>query len=47
MRVLGRQGLEIFVRVFGIILPGIAVQMLADGVSGIAAAFIQSHGILT
>ena len=46
MRVLGRQGLEIFVRVFGIILLGIAVQMLATGVGGIAAAFIQSQGIL-
>jgi small neutral amino acid transporter SnatA (MarC family) len=46
MRVLGRQGLEIFVRVFGIILLGIAVQMLATGVSEMAATFIQSQGIL-
>jgi multiple antibiotic resistance protein len=43
MRVLGRQGLEIVVRVFGIILLGIAVQMFAQGASEMATAFIQAN----
>lgn len=47
LRVLGSQGLEIFVRVFGIILMGLAVQMLATGIGGMAVAIIQSQGIVT
>jgi len=43
MRVLGKQGLEIAVRVFGIVLLGIAVQMFAEGAGDMAAAFIQAH----
>ncbi|MDN7024233.1 MarC family protein [Methanoculleus sp. FWC-SCC1] len=43
MRVLGKQGLEIVVRVFGIILLGIAVQMFAEDAGDMAATFIQTH----
>jgi len=43
MRVLGKQGLEIVVRVFGIILLGLAIQMFATGAGEMAAIFIQSH----
>jgi multiple antibiotic resistance protein len=43
MRVLGKQGLEIVVRVFGIILLGIAVQMFAEGAGDMAATFIHIH----
>lgn len=42
-RVLGRQGLEIVVRVFGIILLGLSVQMFADGAGQMAEAFLQTH----
>ena len=43
MRVLGPQGLEIVVRVFGIILLGIAVQMFAEGAGDMVATFIQNN----
>ena len=43
MRVLGPQGLEIVVRVFGIILLGIAVQMFAEGAGDMAATFIHAN----
>jgi multiple antibiotic resistance protein len=43
VRVLGKQGLEIVVRVFGIILLGIAVQMFAEGAGDMVATFIQAH----
>ncbi|TAJ45400.1 MarC family protein [Methanofollis fontis] len=43
MRVLGKQGLEIVVRVFGIILLGIAVQMFAEGAGDMAASFVKAH----
>ncbi len=43
MRVLGKQGLEIVVRVFGIILLGIAVQMFAEGAGDMAATFLRAH----
>lgn len=47
MRVLGKQGLEIVVRVFGIILLGIAVQMFAEGAGDMVAAFIKAHPLVT
>ncbi|WAI01756.1 MarC family protein [Methanogenium organophilum] len=43
MRVLGPQGLEIVVRVFGIILLGIAVQMFAEGAGDMVATFIHTN----
>ncbi|WP_165077363.1 MarC family protein [Methanogenium sp. MK-MG] len=43
MRVLGPQGLEIVVRVFGIILLGIAVQMFAEGAGDMVANYIHSN----
>lgn len=43
MRVLGQQGLEIVVRVFGIILLGIAVQMFAQGAGDMMATFIHTN----
>ncbi|MEN6396112.1 MAG: MarC family protein [Methanoregula sp.] len=44
-KALGRQGLEIVVRVFGIILPGLSVQMFADGAGQMARAFLQAHNL--
>ena len=44
-RILGRQGLEIVVRVFGIVLLGLSVQMFADGAGQMVAAFLQTHSL--
>ncbi|GAB7016649.1 MarC family protein [Methanogenium cariaci] len=43
MRVMGTQGLEIVVRVFGIILLGIAVQMFAEGAGDMVTTYIHSN----
>lgn len=43
MRILGPQGLEIVVRVFGIILLGIAVQMFAEGTGDMVSTFVHSN----
>lgn len=43
MRILGPQGLEIVVRLFGIILLGIAVQMFAEGTGDMVSTFIHSN----
>ncbi|MFA5330786.1 MAG: MarC family protein [Methanoregula sp.] len=42
-RVVGRQGLEIVVRIFGIILLGLSIQMFADGAGQMAATFLQTY----